>query len=102
MRLRKFRTDSGALSGYISRTIWPASVSSVTHFEAMVLTSALSKGSIAGGSGVGVGRVLAFMGVGDGACAIAKVTENNPAIKNVKQTRTNIGYIFCKIDSSVK
>ena len=56
---KKFLTDYGACSGYISISIKPASVSSVTHFDAIVLTSAESNGS-AFAAGVGEGLALAF------------------------------------------
>src|SRR5580765_3203938 len=65
VRLRKLRTDSGALSGYISISISPASVSILTHLDASVLTSALSNGSGAAGGGA-AGRALALGGSGDG------------------------------------
>jgi len=62
VRFRKLRTVSGALSGYISITMLPDSVSRVTHLPAIVLTSALSNGSPTAAVGVGLGRELAFTG----------------------------------------
>src|SRR5258706_3970013 len=103
IRLRKLRTDSGALSGYISISISPASVSSLTHFDARVLTSALSNGSEPV-CGVGVGRAFVFAGsgVGDAAWPKASPAENTTARINVKQACPNIEYIFGKSDSRVK
>ena len=68
LRFRKFRTDSGALSGKNSSSISPASVSRVTHFDASVFISALSNGSAAGNwDSAGLGLVFfTSAGVADG------------------------------------
>jgi hypothetical protein len=71
--LQAIRTDrhkvkiltSGAFRIKLISTM-PDSVLSSTHFEAIVLASARSNGSAAGGSGVAAGRAFAFRGSADG------------------------------------
>jgi hypothetical protein len=71
----------------------PISVSSETHLDAIVLTSAFSNGST-NGDGEGVGRILALGGVTVGDAAgfwpIASAVENNSSETNVKASRTLI------------
>jgi hypothetical protein len=95
---KKFLTDSGACSGYISSSIEPASVSRVTHFEAIVLTSAESNGSIFA-AGVGEGLALAFPtsfagdGEGVGCCPKLTAVKNIPMLKTMTDLR-NIAIDF--------
>jgi hypothetical protein len=101
---KKFLTDSGACSGYISSSVNPASVSSVTHFEAIVFTSAESNGS-AFAAGVGDGRALAFPasfagadGEGEGVVCCAKTA---PA-KTTEKTKVRRTVLLISTQFSVK